>query len=220
MNSPIVVDPHTGLSHRSDTCDLQVIKEMRTYRALDLRPTDILFDVGGNIGAFSATFARKCAKVVAYEPDYDNFQLLLTNTMYISNVVAVRAALTKHYNSVVKFFLNNTGRNKGLHSQFVSGGRDCVEVPALNFNNELARHQPTVIKMDTEGAEYDLLLDNPLPSHVREIILEIHLQKKEWRGEKANRLIAQLEAQFPVIVQKAVNSPKSRAILGHYRRET
>jgi hypothetical protein len=89
----------------------------------------------------------------------------------------------------------------------------------MNLHREIARWKPTKLKIDTEGGEYDMLLDKPIAECVKAIALEIHLQKKSWRYDQAPRLIAQLEAQFPIVRHRAVITDKTRALLGVYARE-
>jgi FkbM family methyltransferase len=208
-----------GLYGRPDTCDEMVMGEIdRSYKQLTIRPDDVVFDIGGNIGAFSAWAAPRCKQVIAFEPDAENCEIFRKNTERFPNVTLYEAALVGGLEQQVTFYTNDSGRNKGLHSLVVTGGRTCHVVDALNMAQMLARHQPTVIKCDTEGGEYSLLLDKPLPEYVRELAIEIHLQKIIWRNEQGPRLVEQLETQFPQIRRGGKVSPKIRAILGVYAR--
>jgi FkbM family methyltransferase len=209
----------SGLQIRPDTCDALVIGEIeRSYKLLDLRLPDVVLDVGANIGAFSAWAARKVQSVTAYEPDVENFEVFNMNTINFPNVQGYRVALLGDDTPSVEFFTNDSGRNKGLHSLVVQRGRGSYIVPAMNLHREIARLRPNKLKIDTEGGEYDMLLDKPIHECVEVIALEIHLQKKEWRYDKAPRLIAQLEAQFPYVRHRAVITSKTRALLGVYSR--
>lgn len=208
-----------GLLGRPDTCDEMVMGEIdRSYRDLKINKDDVVFDIGGNIGAFAAWAAPKCQQVISFEPDADNFAVLTQNIAVHNNVTAHNCALVGHNNPTVEFFTNDTGRNKGLHSLVVTGGRTRHVVHALNFQDMLNKYRPTVIKCDIEGGEYDILLDKPLPEYVRELAIEIHLQKIIWRNDQGPRLVDQLETQFPSIKRGGKVGPKIRAILGVYAR--
>jgi FkbM family methyltransferase len=210
-----ILSPKYKLYVRPDTCDELVCGEIeRSYKLLNLRLHDVVLDVGANIGAFS-----KVQSVTAYEPDLGNFELFNMNTINLPNVDGFRVALVGDDTPEVEFFTNDSGRNKGLHSLVVRRGRGSYHVPAMNLHREIARIRPTKLKIDTEGGEYDMLLDKPIAECVKAIALEIHLQKKEWRYDKAPRLIEQLEAQFPIIRHRAVITDKTRALLGVYARE-
>lgn len=208
-----------GLLGRPDTCDEMVMGEIdRSYRQLTIKPDDVVFDIGGNIGAFAAWAAPKCKQVITFEPDADNFAVLTQNIAPFNNVTAYNCALVGHNNPTVEFFTNDTGRNKGLHSLVVTGGRTRHVVQAQNFAAMLNTYRPTVIKMDIEGGEVDLLLGKSLPEHVREIALELHLQKKIWREVQIPQIIRELEAQFANIKRRAFVDSKNRATLGIYSR--
>jgi FkbM family methyltransferase len=215
-----ILSPKYRLHVRPDTCDELVCGEIeRSYKLLNLQRGDVVLDVGANIGAFSAWAAPKVEKVIGYEPDLENFEVFNMNTINLSNVQGFRVALLGDDTPEVEFFTNDSGRNKGLHSLVVQRGRGSHRVPAMNLHREIARHQPSKLKIDTEGGEYDMLLDKPIAECVKAIALEIHLQKKSWRYDQAPRLIVQLEAQFPIIRHRAVITDKTRALLGVYARE-
>lgn len=215
-----ILSPKYKLHVRPDTCDELVCGEIeRSYKLLHLQQGDVVLDVGANIGAFSAWAAPKVTQVIGYEPDLENFELFNMNTVKHNNAAGFRVALVGDDTPEVEFFTNDTGRNKGLHSLVVQRGRGSYSVPAMNLHREIARWRPNKIKMDVEGGEYDMLLDRPIAECVKVIALEIHLQKKEWRYDKAPRLIEQLEAQFPEIRHRAVITEKTRALLGVYARK-
>jgi FkbM family methyltransferase len=215
-----ILSPKYKLHVRPDTCDELVCGEIeRSYKLLNLVKDDIVFDVGANIGAFSAWASPKVQSVTAYEPDLENFEVFRLNTANLSNVDGFRVALLGDDTPEVEFFTNDSGRNKGLHSLVVQRGRGSYNVPAMNLHREIARIRPTKLKIDTEGGEYDMLLDKPIAECVKAIALEVHLQKKSWRYDQAPRLIEQLEAQFPIIRHRAVITDKTRALLGVYARE-
>lgn len=196
-------DPKTGLFYRDGTYDLEVIREAtRCYADLTVKGR-VVMDVGGNIGVFAHQAAKAGAtEVHTYEPDASNFGVLVLNVAEFQTVRTYEAALVSGDAREIKFYLT-AGINKGSHTMVPTRGRIEVTVAALKFQTELARIRPQVIKMDCEGAEYELLLGCELPDSVREIALELHLNRKDWRAQ-AVVLIAQLEAQK----FRAVKHPK------------
>jgi FkbM family methyltransferase len=176
-----------GMHYRPWTYDKSVITEMpRAYGWLDLEGKVVL-DIGGNIGAFSNFAIERGAKEVwAFEPEEENFELLSMNVGGRAKVF--RGALISGKDSEIKFYKTTSGKNPGNYSMIPFKGREIVKVPAINFSSVLNELQPEVIKMDCEGAEYDLL-KTVLPDSVQEISLEIHLNKREFK-ECAEKLIA------------------------------
>lgn len=205
---------------RLNTCDELVMGEIeRSYHRLNLKPGDVVLDVGANIGAFSVYAAKKGCQVYAFEPDAENYEVLLENTKSYTSIVPFREALVGTHEKEIEFFTNDSGRNKGLHSLVVQRGRGSHTVPANNFSDVVSQLLPNKIKMDTEGGEVSMLLGRPIHSCVKAIALEIHLQRKEWRYDQMPRLIKELHQQFPICVVKPTIDEKNRATLGVFHRE-
>lgn len=56
---------------------------------------DNIIDAGANIGIFSMMYAKKFpnARIIAFEPEESNFELLLKNTQKFKNIVCVKAGI-------------------------------------------------------------------------------------------------------------------------------
>lgn len=174
-------DPSTGMLYREDTLDQYVIKEVgRCYANLVLRPDDIVLDLGGNIGAYAKTIAQKVAKVITCEPEPENFDILMRNIVELENVEPLQVAVVGDDRDTVRLFVNGE-KNKGSHSLVVQGGRDFVEVQARSLEDLLFEYEPTVIKMDIEGSEYELLNSCNLDG-VRALAVEFHLTRKDYKA--------------------------------------
>jgi FkbM family methyltransferase len=172
---------YKGYQIRPGTMDDYVVNELRTYRHLPLVEDDRVLDVGANIGVFTKYAVQQGALVLAIEPDPDNFALLEKNA---GNAMLCRAAVVRSAKPEVTLYINK-GKNKGLHSTIPTRGRDEITVPAVNWNNILTSFQPTKIKIDCEGAEYDWLAPKELPACVEGVILEYNLTRKYERAAAA-----------------------------------
>jgi len=183
---------------------------------MQIKENDIVFDIGGNIGAFAKWASPKCREVVSYEPCPDNFEVHKKNVQECSNVVSYNKAIISTNESRVSFYLN-TGKNKGMHSSVKKRGHKEITVDAANFYSELMIHSPNKIKIDIEGGEYDLLLNKDLPPFVDTLAIEFHLNRKEWRQDKAIKLMAQLKQQFKrtIVVPKITEA--NWATVGIYK---
>lgn len=210
-------DPRTGLFLRPGTCDDLIAREQKQYLALDPRPGDTLLDIGANIGAVAALFADLAVTVHAFEPEPSNFRLLKRNAgdraaLYQAAVVG-DAVVGERRDLFV-----NEGKNKGLHSLIATRGRSVRRVDVISFQNAVTIAEPTLVKIDIEGGEYDLPLGQ-LPATVRGIAVELHLTRRAWRAVFAPAVVAAIETQGFVAVRPPRIGPKNWATLGVWLRK-
>jgi FkbM family methyltransferase len=127
-----------------------------------LRPDDVFWDVGANIGAISLVAAPLCRRVVAFEPDPRSLERLSRNVSanHLENVEIVAGALGVA--SGMATLYQATGSNTGMTSLVPERaevvGEQAVQVSraddVIAARPELA---PTVMKIDVEGAEHLVL---------------------------------------------------------------
>jgi len=166
-----------GMFIRPDTYDHSIIREInRSYGWMAVKDRVVL-DVGANIGAFTHwALANGAKEVWAFEPDKENFELLTKNVGSDARAKLHNSALVSSDAKSIDFFLTD-GTNHGNYSMYSIRGREKVTVGASNFSKVLGSVLPEAIKMDCEGAEYDLLLNGgtfTLPDSVREFSMELH----------------------------------------------
>lgn len=218
----VVTDRRTGLRYRADTYDLHVIGERRSYtRAVPPRPDDVLLDVGANIGSVSLAWLQAGASVVAFEPEPENYRLLTTNlTAYdLSRAVALEAAVGGPGSSEERLLWTTRGSNLGIHSTVQRRGRVPVPVRCYPLAGMWAAYRPTVLKIDIEGGEYELLPDLvAIPDHVRAVIIELHLTKGEWRFKLAPQVVRAMAHQGFMVVREPVIGLKNWTTLGAWTR--
>lgn len=214
--SEIEYDDRRQLWHRPGTYDLRTAAAIRgSYGALQLKLTDIVLDIGGHIGSFAVWAAPQVKRVVSYEPYKDSYQLLVRNVKDHRNARAVNAALSTQPKGLTSFYLNK-GMNQGLHSLVYHRGRKMVEALTLEFKSVLSAEKPSIIKMDIEGGEYELLAQ-PLPRCVKQLALELHLTRRTWRRE-ATVVMKHLAAQGFKMIRPPTLTDKSRATVTVLRR--
>lgn len=181
---------------RPGSVDVEVIMESEQYLRLGPRPTDVLLDLGANIGAVSRAFlARGVEHVVAVEPEPRNFELLLRNTAsHHGRVTAIEAAVARR-SGVRPLWLSPTS-NHGMHSLAVRQSARRRLVRCLTLDELLQAYAPTLLKIDVEGAEYELLAPlGALPPSVRGIAMELHFDRPSWRRRSAPTLTRLLASQ-------------------------
>ncbi len=115
-------------------------------------------DIGANLGCFTliaANLVGKEGRVFAFEPDPENFSLLLKNIEANGhqNVKAFDTAISDK-SGEIKLFLSE--EHRGNHKIYDSGeGRRAIEVQAIPLDT-FFKKEPScidVIKIDVEGAE-------------------------------------------------------------------
>jgi FkbM family methyltransferase len=168
---------------RTGTPDLEVARDclvLEEYGDVSLADARFVIDAGAHIGASAIYFAKRfpTARIVAIEPDDDNFALLVENSRPYENVVPIQAALwsvpgeralsdrgTGNWGYTVAETDNET-RSRG---QLV----ECVTIPSLLASFDF--DSVDILKMDIEGGEHDVLnSSSDWIDDVRVVTLELH----------------------------------------------
>lgn len=120
----------------------------------------VFVDVGAHAGYYSRLAAKilgKRGKVIAFEPEPDNFACLINNTSQFSNVFPIPVALTDEL-GLKKLYISPFS---GCHSLVNSSSENkYIWVPTISFDNFYLQSGLSVIelmKIDVEGAELFVL---------------------------------------------------------------
>lgn len=166
---------------------------------------DNWLDIGGHIGLFAIRMAKQFPKiksVISYEALPHNASFALENIEVngvSSECSIVQKAIVPGQEDSIDFFISN---DSGKHSILPIRGREILHVPAININDAISEHGATAIKMDVEGAEYELIKAVTDWSSVRIFILEYHFMYKPLktnRVEKFQEITSILAANFDVV---------------------
>ncbi|MGH2820096.1 MAG: FkbM family methyltransferase [Actinomycetota bacterium] len=166
--------------------------EQKVHAALwdALSPGDTAFDVGSHFGYFGLVMAVRTGepgRVVCFEPDPDNVEVLRRN-------VERNAATFDHSVEVAPLALgaapDRARFSRGRHtSQGKLSDAGEVDVEVITLDQAVERYgRPRVVKIDVEGFEQDVLLGGA--SFVAErhaaFVIEIH---REDLGEACSKLL-------------------------------
>jgi FkbM family methyltransferase len=136
-------------------CGLHEFVEMAFLLHL-LRPNDLFLDVGANIGSYTMLAASVCrARAIAFEPDPDAVRALRRNITIndLSALVDVQEAALGAAHGQIAFTAGLDTMNR------VAGPEDrSVQiVPIRRLDDIPGAETPTLIKMDVEGFEEEVL---------------------------------------------------------------
>jgi FkbM family methyltransferase len=164
---------------REETSDEFVVKEVMSgeYRNLNINSGDVIIDAGLNIGCFTVfALQNGASEVHSYEPESENFKIASANVAM--NEHSERATLNNSAivgtNDAFRTLSVNTKRNKGAHSLVAKRGRTEQQVSCVNINDIIEKHNPTILKLDVEGGEYEILKAITSFGRIEQVVFEFH----------------------------------------------
>lgn len=154
----------------------------RDYKldGLDLKPGDVVLDIGAHKGIVSCYLAKKYpgVKIIAFEPNEANYKAMLENIdrNKVEGITAELSAVTKD------------GRNVNLYAMDDNSGGGTIyagepgNIPSTTLENIFKAYgidRVALLKIDCEGAEFEILRSAPeLLSRVDHIRGEFHGTKQ------------------------------------------
>jgi FkbM family methyltransferase len=161
------------------------LKQVYTPNGWEIKPEDVVIDVGANIGMFSLFAANHdpSVKVYSFEPFFGNFHLLKKNRT-LNNMRNIRCYnfAVSGYSGIKKLYLTTSSDSGHLlfdHSVVEGRLRHYVEVGCKTLKevfdeNEIGRCN--LLKLDCEGSEFAILFNLPKSyfSRIENISLEFH----------------------------------------------
>jgi FkbM family methyltransferase len=199
---------------RVNTSDALMIWEIWKAKVYDdaripICAGDVVVDMGAHIGGFAIRAARLAqeGQVYAYEASSKNFAVLAENRKLnnLGNLYIENSAVSDQRGSL-PFYTPSDNRILGSLLQNTSSFVETV--PTKTFSDIIAEHtinQIDFLKIDVEGAEFDILFANPdeTLSRTRKIVMEFHEFKDN--NQSHHDLVNLLNSHgFEVFVEKAI----------------
>lgn len=172
-----------------------------------IKPDDIFFDVGANVGTYSCFAASKLGskQTIAFEPEPRNASRLQENLQLNGLEGEIREVALSDSNGTVKFALGGEETGEGEHAIATHDDMKTIEVETARGDSIIQEHElpaPTVIKIDVEGAEFSVLrgLRDTLIDTCRLVYVEVHPEKIGAFGGSVSEVHGLLEdAGFEVV---------------------
>jgi FkbM family methyltransferase len=167
----------------SEPTDEYIIKQTpNEYRCVaDFIPGSKVLDIGAHIGCFSLmAMSFGAEQVISVEPNPVSAAHLRKNVSFAPNrsIVIEAAVVGRDETTVTLRWLNTTWRSRPPKDERTEWrGRDYQFATArtVRFAELFTRYEPNLIKLDCEGAEYDMLQSiDVMPSCVRTFTAEWH----------------------------------------------
>jgi FkbM family methyltransferase len=185
---------------RPNTDDLRIvksnfIKKNYTRDFVPITKDSIIIDVGAHIGSFSLMVARNVCKVLAFEPEPNNYQMLKKNMelnklenmaifeMAISGSSGCQDIYTYKGGSTADYFLYKRGttniKTGCVHTISVEDIIKKENLPQIDF-----------LKLDCEGAEHDILrnISFETAAKIMGLAMEVHCVPPEFSIDIPGRL--------------------------------
>lgn len=163
------------LIERSDLSVLEEVFIDHEYN-IDIKPPEVVFDLGANFGAASIYLAQKWpkARIFSVEPSPAIFQRLLQTTAGYSRITCINCAVGER-DGTTDFFVSVDHIGSSLLKQDINGHTIRVETRKLaTLMAEYDVSHIDLLKFDVEGAEEGLFRDAALLGNVDTLVGEVH----------------------------------------------
>lgn len=159
-----------------------------------MEPSDVLFDVGANMGQYAMLAAKRGIHVHAFEPESQNFALMVRNIAInkLGDLITPWPIALSDRSGLDTFFVttlvaggscNSFGDSIDyhLHEKTFPTTQGCYGGTLCDFANQFG--YPTHIKIDVDGIEHRILegARGFLLSSVKSVLVETNTHLKEHR---------------------------------------
>jgi FkbM family methyltransferase len=179
---------------RDKTMDLGTYQQIfvdKEYDFITTVPPETIIDAGANIGLASIYFANKFPKVkiIAVEPEKENFEILKMNVSKYPNIMPLCAAL---WDTVGQIDLFDTGLGNNAYMTAQSDTDNIIKTPKYELRspvntvtiekilNDYKLDKIDILKIDIEGSEKEVFNNSKnWIQKVDAIIIELHERMKD-----------------------------------------
>lgn len=172
------------------------------YRSVVFSPNDIVIDIGANVGAFSYLAESKgVKKVIAVEPNADAYSVLILNVSDKNKTIPA-AVVAENGPKTLTFYKSETSVLSGC---IPVRGREQIETKTIAIDKLLACN-PTILKVDIEGFEYEWITTVTFPESLKQIAVELHLLKDDMAPKHDDALANMKKQGFKIVSTSSMKS--------------
>lgn len=198
---PEHVNPYTGSKYfgTEDNIIPYLIKEIFEDGCYEtgIESFDTVLDLGANIGVATDFFRARANKVIAVEPDNENFRNL---QLFAQNGRFENVFCEKYAVSILDNQLVSLSKGHGATNRHVTWGNDfhheistadCPTITIASLLNKYELETVDLIKMDIEGSEVQVMTAPDFPdvtSRCSNWVIEIHNHEYQKLSELMRRL--------------------------------
>lgn len=209
----------------SDVNDHIALDEIFTFNEYRIQfpdrqiPPPIL-DIGAHKGYFTCLCASHGARVVSYEPNIHNFGILQENLR--ANSLTAEIHNQGVWKDAANLRLHINTESSGNHSLYHCGhvcteecGDPAISISCEGFNSIIGDTNWAFVKMDCEGAEYEIILsatDKSL-SQIDTIAMELH-GPVMLQDELYDKMLARLSQFFTLRGEMLADATRFRYLYG------
>lgn len=170
------------ITYREGTSDVAIINAVLVNQQEYSFPSvaaKVVFDIGANIGVTAVILATiyKDAVIHCFEPEQENYDLLAMNTGHLPNVSLHKCGLDNHTGDAM-LFGSDDPTNFGGFSAHLKPEKEAIAGSKIQIERMSKICDkfgtPDIIKIDCEGAEFNILTDIPAIDKVLWITGELH----------------------------------------------
>lgn len=181
----VIFETHSGLKIklRTRSTDLMALTNVwlvEEYSGSNFRinANDVIIDIGAHIGLFTLYASQYCKNgiIFCFEPVDENYDILVDNITQnnLKNVKPFKSAVSKS-ESTITIYRNKDEAGHGMFS-FTSHALKVDSISLKKIIDENSINQCNLIKIDCEGAEYEIIESLPLEyfKKISKMIIEYH----------------------------------------------
>jgi FkbM family methyltransferase len=190
-----------------------------------LKPGDIFYDIGANVGFFTIVAAKlvgSLGKVYAFEPEAENIATLRHNAQInqFTHVSAIAKAVSRTTGQAEFLLANYSGGHTLATVGSRADARDVISIDVVSIDDLLSQNEiesPTFVKIDVEGAEIDVLygMTQTIKEYQPIILYEVDDRNKEIMLSKREEIASFLRECGYEIKYLADAYPKISWNVGH-----